>query len=109
MIEIKYGAMICDEAVVSTIHRLINQIYKLLPVREEGIDWQKPLETITEELAGMDEVLIGKHEILFPLLCKLEGLSTLTGENDFALYRRTIFECLGMMNELKLLCQGLKI
>lgn len=106
---IKYGANIAEEAVTATLHRLINQIYKLLPIREEGVDWQKPLETITEELAGMDEVLIGKHELLFPLLCKLEGLSGLVEEDDFALYRRTIFECLSLMNELKKSCQDLTI
>ena len=54
-----------------------------------------------EELAGMDRLLIDQHEILFPLLCKLEGLFTLTEENDFFEYRRTIFECLNLIQEIK--------
>jgi len=29
-----------------------------LPLREEGHDWQKPLETIMEELAGMDRLFL---------------------------------------------------
>jgi len=37
-------------------------------------------------------------EIFFPLLNKMEGLYSLTEEDDFACYRRTIFECLGLMN-----------
>ena len=56
----------------------------------------------------MDKLLNNYHEILFPLLCKLEGLYTLTKEEDFFSYRRTIFECLNLLSSLKegvLLCQ----
>lgn len=98
---IKYNAKIEDSAIENSLQRIINQVYKLLPTREEKSDWQKPLETLLEELAGMDNLLIGQHDILFPLLCKLEGLSVLTEEDDFSLYRRTIFECLGMLNTLR--------
>ena len=42
-----------------------------------------------------------QHEVLFPLLCKLEGLFTLTKEEDFYEYRRTIFECLSLLQEIK--------
>ena len=83
----------------------IYQVYKLLPSREEGADWEKPLTTLIEEISGMDKVLIGQHDILFPLLCKLEGLFALTKENDFFLYRRTIFECLSLINDLTRKCQ----
>ena len=98
---IKYNTLIRDEAIQNNLKKLTNQIYKLLPNREENIDWEKPLETIIVELAGMDILLIDRHEILFPLLCKLEGLFTLTKEDDFLLFRRTIFECLSLMNSLK--------
>lgn len=64
-----------------------------------------PLKTIMEELTGMDRLLIDQHEILFPLLCKLEGLFTLTEENDFFEYRRTIFEALGLVSSLIEKCQ----
>jgi hypothetical protein len=76
-----------------------------LPSREEGSDWEKPLSTIIEELAGMDRVLVGQHIILFPLLCKLEGLFVLIRPDDFFLFRRTIFECLSLINELSEQCQ----
>ena len=101
----KYDSNIQDEAVINNLKRLINQIYKLLPNREEGIDWQTPLITIMEEFSGMDRLLIDQHEILFPLLCKLEGLFTLTTETDFFAYRRTIFECLSLVNSLIQKCQ----
>ena len=87
-------------AVDANIKKLTNQIYKLLPNREENIDWQTPLSTIIEELGGMSR-LLENHDVLFTLLCKLEGLYTLTEENDFFLYRRTIFECLNLLSTLK--------
>lgn len=97
---IKYNIDISESAIQSNLKRIINQVYKLLPMREEGSDWQKPLETLMEELKGMSRLLIGQQEIFFSLLCKLEGLFTLTQEEDFLQYRRTIFECLGLLNLL---------
>ena len=38
---------------------------------------------------------------LFYNLCKLEGLLTLTEEDDFLQYRKTIFECLSQLNKIK--------
>lgn len=102
---IKYNTEIDNDAICSDLKKITNQIYKLLPNREEYIDWETPLETIIEELSGMDRLLIGQHEILFPILCKLEGLFTLTKEEDFFSYRRTIFECLSLMNSLMKSCQ----
>lgn len=97
---IKYGADIEMAAIAANIKRLTNQIYKLLPLREEGGNWSRPLEALIEEIAGMDRLLIGQHLILFKLLSKLEGLLLLTEENDFMLYRSVIFECLGLLGEL---------
>lgn len=102
---VKYYAEIENDAIVNSLKRLTNQIYKLLPTREENIDWRKPLSTILEELSGMDRLLIGQHDILFPLLCKLEGLFSLDKEDDFQDFRRTIFECLGLMGDLRKRCQ----
>lgn len=95
---IKYEIEIQNSVIVDSLHRLINQVYKLLPNREENIDWEKPLTTIIEELAGMGRLLIDQQYIFFPLICKLEGLFTLTEEEDFQIYRKTIFECLSLMN-----------
>lgn len=99
---LKYGAEIDNSAIDKNLNRITNQIYKLLPNREENSDWQKPLTTIIEELAGMDRLLFDQHDILFPLLCKLEGLFLLSEDKDFFLYRRTIFECLGLINNIKI-------
>lgn len=102
----KYNAEIDNESIAINLKRITNQVYKLLPSREEGMDWEKPLSTLLEEIAGMDRLLVGKHDILFPLLCKLEGLFILTQEEDFFLFRRTIFECLSLINDLTKTCQN---
>lgn len=104
--KIKYEAIIDISSIQKNLKRLTNQIYKLLPEREEELDWKRPLNTIIIELAGMDRLLTNQHDILFPLLCKLEGLLILTQPEDFYMFRRTIFECLSLCNKLKeeLLC-----
>ena len=103
------GKMEIDSlAIVLNLKRLTNQIYKLLPSREEGLDWETPLSTITEEFMGMRFLLIEQQEIIFSILCKLNGLKNLKEEEDFALYRRTIFECLNLISSLKgnvMICQ----
>lgn len=102
---LKYNIEIKNANIADRIQNLINQIYKLLPNREQGVDWEKPLETILEQLVGMYRLMNNQYsEIFFPLLNKLEGLYSLTNEDDFLCYRRTIFECLGLMNELKEKC-----
>ena len=102
---IKYECDIQTEAICANLKRITNQIYKLLPLREEGGNWEKPLLTIIEEMAGMSRLLFDQHETLFLLLCKLEGLFTLTEENDFFEYRRTIFVALGLVSSLIEKCQ----
>jgi hypothetical protein len=102
---IKYDASIKNEAIRNNLQRLINQIYKLLPSREEKSDWEKPLGTIIEELAGMDRLFLDYHDVLFTILSKLEGLFTLKNEEDFLMFRKTIFECLNLINRLVQLCQ----
>ena len=97
---IKYNIEIDSHTVATTLKKIINQTYKLLPMREEGIDWQKPLTTILEELSGMSRLFVGQQDKFFPILCKLEGLFELTEADDFLTYRGVIFECLGLMNEL---------
>lgn len=99
---LKYNIDINNLVIQNRLQNLINQIYKLLPSREEGTDWEKPLQTILEELAGMQRLMnCGYSEIYFPLLNKLEGLYSLTDDQDFLCYRRTIFECLNLMNTLQ--------
>lgn len=104
MNNIKYEIDISQTTFSQSIHRLINQIYKLLPDREEGSDWKKPLDTIIEEIAGMHRIFYNQNDILFTILCKLEGLFTLNEDKDFMLYRRTIFEILNLLSGFEKRC-----
>ena len=45
--------------------------------------------------------MVTKQDIIFSLLCKLEGLFTYIDDENFYEYRRTIFECLNMVQTLK--------
>ena len=104
---IKYDIEMSGDVIKENLKRITNQIYKLLPNREEGIDWKTPLTTIMEELAGMNRLVCGDQVTYLSLLSKLEGLFELTGEEDFFLYRRTIFECLSLTNSIsKELCKA---
>lgn len=100
MVILKNGIEIEAVAVHDNIKRIINQVYKLLPMREEGSNWEKPLDTLLEELKGMDRLLIGQHKTFFSLLCKMEGLFELVEPDDFERYRCTIFECLSLLNDI---------
>jgi hypothetical protein len=101
MMTTKYGTEIDNEIVIKNIKRLINQTYKLLPNREEGVDWETPLSTIIEELCGMASLMnFETGSDIFTLLCKLEGLKKIDKE-DFFNFRRTIFESLNLMNKVK--------
>ena len=48
MVILKYNLSFSEEIIDKDIKRIINQIYRLLPLREEKQDWQKPLQTIIE-------------------------------------------------------------
>ena len=107
--KIKYDLSITNQAIVEELQRLTNQIYKLLPIREEGGDCQKLLDSIILELVGMDCLLLGMHSELFPLMCKLEALTVLVQETDFFIYRKMIFECLTLVGVMIRKCQDTRV
>ena len=100
---LKYDIEIDNKDISTRLKQLINLIYKLLPMKEEEDEnWRTLLSTIIEELAGMNRLINEKDgDILFSLLCKLEGLFTLESQDSFFDFRRTIFECLNLMNKVK--------
>lgn len=102
MMNTKYNLTVSEETVRKSIKRIVNLTYKLLPTREEGGDWKKPLETIIEELVGMNDLFLDQQDKIFVIICKLQGIFNLTDKDDFQLYRRTIFECLSLLNGLEL-------
>lgn len=104
---LKYNFNVESHVIAQRFQNLINQIYKLLPIREQNGDWQKPLQTILEELSGIHSLLdCGNSQTFFILINKLEGLYSLVNQDSFPCYRRIIFECLNLMDTLKkTLCQ----
>ncbi len=95
----KYNAEFENEAIGKNLERITNLTFKLLPNREEGNDWETPLQSLIIELAGMARLL--DQTSLFSLLCKMEGLQTLQSEDDFLKFRRTIFDCLNILQDIK--------
>ena len=99
---LKYNIDIDNQIIQQRLQILINQTYKLLPEREQGSEWQKPLETIIIELQGLYSLMNHSYAIVFlTLFNKLEGLYSLTNDSDFLSYRKTIFDCLSLMNTLQ--------
>jgi len=92
----KYGIGFDNEVVKKDVQRLTNQLWKLIPMREHEEDWQKQLETVTIEIAGLNEIFMGP--VFLQLLSKLEGLKVV--DVNFELYRKTIFESISLLQEL---------
>ena len=78
------------------VRRLTNQLWKLIPMREHEENWKKQLETVIIEIAGLNEIFSGP--LFLQILSKLEGLRVC--DVDFETYRRTVFECISLIQEL---------
>lgn len=97
---LKYDIEFDSNAIKKNLDRITNQIFKLLPSREEGGDWETPLQNLIYEVIGIKALWIDQPD-LFSLLCRLEALLTLTEETDFLIFRKLIFECLGLLSQIK--------
>ena len=68
-------------------------------MREHNEDWQKQLDTVILEIAGLNEIFIYEPQFL-QILSKLEGLKV-NNDLDFQIYRKTIFEIINLLQEFK--------
>lgn len=96
-----YNIELDDKSLQNNLSRIQAQIFKLLPMREEGQDWTKPLETLILELLGLQGLCQKSIDRLISLVCKLQGLLEQGEDNDFMFYRRSIFECCGIVDKIK--------
>ena len=96
MIETKYGFATSQESIDKNIQRLTNQLWKLIPMYENKEDWIKQLNTVTLEIAGLNEIFMGPQ--FLQLLSKLEGLRVIDTNFDF--YRKTVFESISLLQEI---------
>ena len=93
----KYDITFTKEEIKNEILRLTNQLWKLIPMWENNEDWNKQLNTVIVDIAGKDEIFLHNSHFL-QLLSKLEGLRV--DEVEFNIYRKTIFECINIINEI---------
>ena len=96
--ETVYYTTVDNEVVRSTLERMTSQTFKLLPMREEGKEWIKPLETLSLELLGLSKIF-PENPSLFSAVCKMEGIKELGEKMEFMMYRRTIFEICGLLSK----------
>lgn len=87
-------------AAQADINRLTNQIWKLIPMRENEENWMSQLDTIVLELMGLQDVYMIADEKFVVLLSKLKGLRNT--EIIFSVYRKTVFECISLLREMRL-------
>lgn len=96
--ETKYNFSFTPDIFNADMRRLINQVWKLIPMKENEEDWQLHLNTILEEIAGLHELFASQINYLI-ILSKLEGLKHPVCE-DFMLYRKTVFRCIDLLGKL---------
>lgn len=94
----KYDINFPLETKEQDLKRLINQLWKLIPMRENEEDWINHLNTMIEEISGLVEIYKNKVEGLI-LLSKLEGLTSEVC-NDFMIYRKTVFRCIDLLAQV---------
>lgn len=69
----KYGYSFTKEALSANINRLTNQLWKLIPMRENNENWINHLSALLVEIGGFGE-LYNNTPLYINLLSKLEGL-----------------------------------
>ena len=67
-------------------------------MRENNEDWHKQLDTMIIEVVGLKEIFISSP-LFLQILVKLEGLKAV--DIEFDLYRKTVFEAINLLQELK--------
>lgn len=98
MANTKYGFQIDDAIINQTLHRLINQIWKLIPMKENEENWQGQLDKVIVEVSGLHVVLSSNDKFLL-LLANLEGLKVV--DISFVEYRSKVFESISLLRELR--------
>jgi hypothetical protein len=67
-------------------------------MREHQEDWEKQLDNVNLEIAGLS-VIFAQFSQFLSLRAKLEGLKV--SDTSFELFRRTVFECISLLQEVK--------
>ena len=92
----KYGFEFSNVVVLQEKKRLINQLWKILPMRENGEDWENQLSNVIEEISGLNLLYSNKLNFMI-LLAKLENLFYI---QSFPNFRKNIFESITLLDEV---------
>lgn len=92
----KYGNQITNNTLKQDKIRLINQLWKLIPMKENGENWESHLDNLILEISGL--YLILPLNLLI-LLSKLEGLK-INKDISFLTYRNTVFKAINLLEEV---------
>jgi hypothetical protein len=70
-------------------------------MRENSENWINHLDSLTLEILGLGNIAqINENENFLILISKLEGLRI--KDSNFSIYRKTVFECISLLGELRL-------
>ena len=94
----KYNINFSIDSINTNMTRLINQCWKLIPMKENDENWEKQLDTIVLELVGLNEIFLQEPYFL-QLLSKLEGLKL--SNISFEFFRKTVFETISLIQKLR--------
>jgi hypothetical protein len=91
------GLSFSESEVKNNIRRLINKVWKLIPMRENNEDWKKQITYVVVEFAGLQELFKDRIHLM-EVISKLEGLKT--AETDFMEYRSLVFSILSLLGSI---------
>jgi len=60
----KYNLLFSKKEMEQEVIRLTNQLWKLIPMWENGEDWNKQLNTVIIDIAGKDEIFLHDSHFL---------------------------------------------
>lgn len=79
----------------SYVQYLINQTWRLIPMRENNENWEDHLNILIEELYGANEIFSEQLNFVV-LMAKLEGLKY--PSLDFSTYRSAVFKSIKLLS-----------
>lgn len=97
MIETKYDNISFQKSnVISDIKRLINQVWKLIPMKENNENWKKQINQVLVEIIGLQNLFENKIDLLI-IISKLEGLREC--DLEFKDFRSLIFSIITLLGD----------
>ena len=96
MVPTKYDFSFPKSIVKSDINRLTNQLWKLIPMKENNENWKKQINQVLIEIVGLQNLFENKIDLLI-IISKLEGLREY--DLDFKDFRSLVFSVITLLSE----------